>query len=292
MFRARVLPALVDYTLILIGAGLVALNADVFLIPNQVVPYGLFGIAVVLHYVIGTPVGLMTLAMNIPLFLIMLRWGGGWRAGLRTILAVIAMSLAVDLLANRLTLTITDPLLYTLYGGILDGIGIGLILRAQGTTGGIDIIARLLQRYRGLPPGQVLLVLSGLTLIAAAAVFGVERALYAMIVAAISSMVVDLVQQGISRSKVALIVSSHPERIREAILKELGRGVTILPGEGGYTGEPRPVLICAIARSEITALKRLVSEYDPAAFLIITPAHEVLGEGFRGLPKELSRIRV
>ncbi len=283
MPQKRVLPLLVDYSLILVGALLVALSADIFLIPNRVVPYGLFGIAVVLHYVLGTPVGLMTLAMNIPLFLAMLRWGGGWRAGVRTIVAVAAMSLAVDLLAGRVPLVITDPLLYTLYGGILDGIGIGLIFRAQGTTGGIDIIARLMQRYRGSAPGQVLLVLSGLTLAAAAVVFGIERALYAMIVATISSMMVDLVQQGIGRAKMALIVSTKPDRVRTAILEELGRGVTILLGEGGYTGAPRPVLMCAVAQSEVTALKRLVGSYDPDAFIVIAPAQEVLGEGFRGL---------
>ncbi|NOZ29535.1 MAG: YitT family protein [Chloroflexi bacterium] len=283
MSRARILPLIADYTLIVIGALLIALAADLFLIPNQVISAGLFGIAVIFYYLFGTPVGLVTLALNIPLFLAMLRWGGGWKAGVRTMVAVAVMSFAVDLMAGRLPVITTDPLLYTLYGGILDGLGIGLIFRAQGTTGGIDIIARLMQRWRGSEPGQVLLVLSGLTLAAAAIVFGIERALYAMIVATVSSMMVDLVQQGLGRAKVAFIVSTEHDRIRSAILEEMERGVTILQGEGGYTGEARPVLMCAVAQSEVSVLKRLIDRYDPNAFIVIAPAQEVLGEGFRGL---------
>ncbi len=283
MPRLRLLPLLFDYALIVAGAVLIALAADLFLIPNQVVSAGLMGIAMLLHYLIGTPVGLVTLALNIPLFLAMLRWGGGWRAGVRTIVAVAVMSLAVDLLADVLQPVTADPLLYTLYGGILDGLGIGLIFRAQGTTGGIDIIARLLQRWRGAEPGQVLLVLSGLTLMGAAVVFGVERALYAMLVATASSMMVDLVQQGIGRAKVAFIISTAHDQIRADILSQMERGVTVLAGEGGYTGQPRPVLMCAVAQSEVSVLKRLVGRRDPDAFVVIAPAQEVLGEGFRGL---------
>lgn len=283
MPRLRWLPLAIDYALIVAGAVLIALAADLFLIPNQVVSAGLMGIAMLLHYLIGTPVGLVTLALNIPLFLAMLRWGGGWRAGVRTVIAVAVMSLAVDLLADVLQPVTTDPLLYTLYGGVLDGLGIGLIFRAQGTTGGIDIIARLLQRWRGAEPGQVLLVLSGLTLMGAAVVFGVEQALYAMLVATTSSMMVDLVQQGIGRAKVAFIISAAHDQIRADILSQMERGVTILAGEGGYTGQPRPVLMCAVAQSEVSVLKRLVGRRDPDAFVVIAPAQEVLGEGFRGL---------
>jgi uncharacterized membrane-anchored protein YitT (DUF2179 family) len=283
MPRVRLLPLLLDYALIVVGAVLIALAADLFLIPNQVVSAGLMGVAMLLHYLVGTPVGLVTLALNIPLFLAMLRWGGGWRAGVRTIVAVAIMSLAIDLLADVLRPVTTDPLLYTLYGGILDGLGIGLIFRAQGTTGGIDIIARLLQRWRGAEPGQVLLVLSGLTLMGAAVVFGVERALYAMLVATASSMMVDLVQQGVGRAKVAFIISTAHDQIRADILSQMERGVTVLAGEGGYTGQPRPVLMCAVAQSEVSVLKRLVGRRDPDAFIVIAPAQEVLGEGFRGL---------
>ncbi len=283
MSPERIFSSIVDYILLVAGAVLIALGADVFLIPNQVISAGLFGIAVIFHYLLGTPVGLVTLALNIPLFLAMLRWGGGWRAGVRTVIAVAIMSVTVDVLAGRLPLVTRDPLLYTLYGGILDGLGIGLIFRAQGTTGGIDIIARLMQRHRGSEPGQVLLVLSGLTLAMAAIVFGVERALYAMIVASVSSMMVDLVQQGLGRAKVVFIISTQHERVRAAILEEMERGVTILPGEGGYTGASRPVLMCAIAQSEVSVLKRLVGQHDPDAFMVIALAQEVLGEGFRGL---------
>ncbi|HEY65924.1 MAG TPA: YitT family protein [Caldilineae bacterium] len=290
MPRERALRVMADYMIIIFGALLIALAADLFLIPNQVISAGLFGIAVILHYLFGTPVGAVTMALNVPLFLAMLRWGGGWRSGVRTVVAVAAMSIAVDALAGRLPVITTDPLLYTLYGGILDGLGIGLIFRAQGTTGGIDIIAQLMQRRRGSEPGQVLLVLSGLTLAAAAVVFGIERALYAMIVATASSMMVDLIQQGLGRAKVAFIVSTRHERIRSAILEDMERGITILQAEGGYTGATRPVLMCAVARSEVSRLKRLISHYDPDAFIVIAPAQEVLGEGFRGLRTTITTL--
>jgi uncharacterized membrane-anchored protein YitT (DUF2179 family) len=270
-----------DYALIVCGAVCVALAADLFLIPNQVVSGGLVGIATILHYTLGTPVGLVTLLINVPLFVAGLRWTGGVRFALRTGVAVLVMSLALDLLPPYLPQTVSDPLLYTLYGGLLDGLGMGLVFRSGGTTGGTDILARVLQRFTSLNLGGVLLAINVAILGAAAIVFGLEPALYALLVAYVSSRVIDLLQEGFSHARAALIISSRPNSIRTRVMTELGRGVTVLVGRGGYTTARRQVLYCVVAQSEVSQLKRLVNEADPNAFIVISQAQEVLGEGFK-----------
>lgn len=274
---------LLEYLIITAGALLVALAADVFLIPNQVVSGGITGVAIILYYLLGTPVGIVTLLLNIPLFIAGVRWGGGLTTGIRTVYAVIIMSFFIDFLQGRVPAVTRDPLLYTVYGGIIDGLGLGLVLRFRGTTGGTDIIARLAKRFLGLNYGFTLLITNVIVLGAAAFIFGVEPAMYAIILAAISSKVIDLVQEGIQSTRAVIIVSNHPDRVREAILRELERGVTVLEGRGGYTGARREVLLCAVQRNEISRLKYILHQVDPEAFVIINAAHEVLGEGFQDI---------
>ncbi len=272
-----------DYLLIAVGSVLTALAADLFLIPNHVVSGGVVGVATILHYIAHTPVGLVTLIANVPLFVAGMIWAGGFTAGMRTVFGVVVMSLAIDLLQPYLPKVTADPLLYTLYGGLLDGLGVGLVLRAGGTTGGVDIVARLFYRWWGVKFGSTILGANVLILGTAAFIFGVEPALYALIITYVSSQVVDLVQEGWSRSRSCWIISEAHEAIRQAILQQLERGVTVLHGEGGYTSQERPVLLVAVSQSELSRLKRLVEELDPRAFVIVNPAHEVLGEGFKGL---------
>jgi uncharacterized membrane-anchored protein YitT (DUF2179 family) len=258
----------------------VAVAAAVFLIPNRVVPGGAVGVATILHYVLGTQVGAVTLALNVPLFVAGLRWTGGFRFAARTILAVVVMSLAIDYLSPIVPEVTVEPLLYTLYGGLLDGLGMGLVFRSGGTTGGTDILARLVRRITGANLGSILAAINVMILGSAAAVFGLEPALYAMIVAFVSGRVIDVVQQGFNTARSALIISQHPTRIRERVMSELGRGMTVLQGMGGYTRAQREVLYCVVARSEVAQLKRLVDDADPNAFVVISQAQEVLGEGF------------
>lgn len=274
---------LLDYIVIAIGSVMIAIAADLFLIPNRVVSGGVMGIGTILYYLVGTPVGLVTLILNVPLFLVGILWAGGLASGVRTIYAVVIMSLSIDLLQPYLPPVTSDPLLYTLYGGLLDGLGMGLVFWAGGTTGGTDIVARLFHRFFDVKLGHTLLVSNVVILGSAALVFGLESVLYAIIVAYVSSQVIDLVQEGFSRSRSTLIISDRHEEIRAAVLTELERGVTVLYGEGGYTARKRPVLLCAVSQSEVTRLKRLVQRIDPAAFVILSPASEVLGEGFKGL---------
>lgn len=276
-----------DYAQVSAGALLLALAYRLFFVPNGIVSGGISGVGIIANYLLGLPVGAVTLALNIPLFAAGLRWGGGLTTGLRTIYAVTLMSLAIDLIPP-LTMPLADsPLLYVAYGGLLDGMGLGLVLRAQGTTGGTDIIARLLRRFTGLEISRGMFLSNALIIGAAALVFGLERAMYGVMVAAVSAWAVDAVLAGGRRARQALIISEKWQEVRDALLSELERGVTVLPGQGGYTGQPRPVLLCVIAPREVMPVRRLVQEIDPAAFVVIAATTEVWGEGFGPIDREV-----
>ncbi len=270
-----------DYLLIIVGAIIIAANVPLFLEPNHVISTGVTGIGMLTHYLWGWPIGMVTLVLNIPLLLAGLKWGDGLKFFFRTIVAVTVMTFAIDILSPRLAPIQGDPLLYTLFGGLLDGLGIGLVLRGRGTTGGTDIVAQLLNRSRGWPFGHIFIILNGVILLAAAAVVGIVPILYALIVNFVSGRVVDVVQEGVSYARAVLIVSEQAEEIRRTIIEDLDRGVTLLEARGGYTEKSRPVLYVVVSRSQVTLLKHIIAEIDARAFVVVSEAHEVLGEGFR-----------
>ncbi len=272
-----------DYALLTIGAALLAINIDLFLVPNKIVSGGATGIATILHIRLGLPTGLVVLAINIPLFIAGMRWTGGIRFAIRTVYATVLMSVLTDLFAPWVAMIppISQPLLFTLYGGLLDGIGMGLVFRGQGTTGGTDIVARLLNRFRSVPLGQAILFVNSAILILAVIEFGLEPAMYALILTFVAARVVDLVQGESAYARTAIIISAKANEIRSAILTVLERGVTMLQGRGGYTEAGIEVLYCVVTRPEVSILKRLIQSVDPTAFVVITEASEVLGEGFR-----------
>ena len=274
-----------DYVQLTIGAALLALNIALLLVPNKIVSGGATGIATILHYVLGTQVGTMVLIINIPLFIAGIKWGGGMRFAIRTVYATVIMSVLADLFTVWLMPLppIKEPLLFVLYGGLLDGLGMGLVFRGQGTTGGTDVVARLFHHWKGIPFSTTILVVNGIVLIGAAAVFGLEAALYALILTFVAARVVDIVQGENNYGRAAIIVSEKAADIRAGVLTVLERGVTVLEGRGGYTETGLDVLYCVVARGEVSILKRLVQSIDPRAFVVITEASEVLGEGFRTL---------
>jgi uncharacterized membrane-anchored protein YitT (DUF2179 family) len=274
-----------DYAFLTLGAGLLALNIALLLVPNKIVSGGATGIATLLYYTLGTSVGTMVLIINIPLFIAGVKWGGGMRFAVRTVYATVVMSLLTDLCTPwAATLPpIDDPLLFVLYGGLIDGIGMGLVFRGQGTTGGTDVVARLLHHWKGIPFGTTILVVNSVVLIGAAAVFGLEAAMYALILTFVAARVVDIVQGENNYGRAAIIISGQAPDIRASVLTVLERGVTVLEGRGGYTEAGLEVLYCVVSRGEVSILKRLVQSIDPKAFVVITEASEVLGEGFRTL---------
>ncbi len=270
-----------DYLLLTVGALILAANVSLFLEPNQVISTGVTGIGMLAYYLWGWPIGMVTLILNVPLLLAGIKWGGGLRFFLRTIYAVVVMTVAIDMLKPLLPAIQVDPLIYTLFGGLLDGVGIGLVLRGQGTTGGTDIVAQLLNRYRGIPFGQIFIVINGVVLLAGSLVVGIVPVLYALVVNFVSGRVVDTVQEGVSYARAVLIISQEIDAIQNKILHDLERGVTVLAAHGGFTRTPRPALYVVVSRAELTLLKRLIADIDPTAFVVVSEAHEVLGEGFR-----------
>lgn len=276
-----------DYLLISVGSLLMALSFDMFFIPNDIVAGGISGIGIITHDLLGWPVGVVTIALNIPLFLAALRWGGGPTTGIRTVYAVLLSSILIDVLAPYVPPVTETPLLYVTYGGAVGGIGLGLILRAQGTTGGTDIIGRLLRHFTGLPISQGIFISDLMVMIGAVAAFGLERALYGVLVIAISAWTVDLVLAGGRQSRQAIIISEKWEAIQNTVLKELERGMTVMPAKGAYTGIERPILMCIIGRSELVRLRRVVMAIDPDAFVIISKTSEVWGEGFGAIDSDL-----
>jgi uncharacterized membrane-anchored protein YitT (DUF2179 family) len=270
-----------DYALLTVGALILAANVNLFLAPNQVVSSGVTGIAMLAHYVWGWPIGLATLVLNVPILAAGIKWGGGWRLLVRSVYATAVMAAGIDLLALVLPPIQADPLIYTLFGGLLDGVGIGLVLRGQGTTGGTDILAQILNRRRGIPFGTTFIVANSVVLLAAAGVVGLVPVLYALIVNFVSGRVVDTVQEGSGYARAFFIVSARSDQLRQVILDDLERGVTVMDVRGGYTEAPLSALYVVVSRSQVTRLKRIISDCDPEAFVVVSEVHEVLGEGFR-----------
>ena len=280
---------LLDYGLILLGGVLQAIGLRLFLVPAHLASGGVSGIAQLLNYYTGWPIGVMILIGNAPLFLLGWRFLGGRRFALRTAAAVLVYSVVTDLIPrlNLLPATgITDDIfLNSLYGALVSGVGYGLVYRASATSGGSDVLARILNHYRSIPMTQSYLLVDSAVILAAGFVFGWKQALYAIITLYVSGLVSETVLQGPGTVRTALIVTTQPQTISERVVDEMERGITILHGTGGFTGQDRPVLYCVITRSEVAQLKTIVHEADPQAFIVIGQAHEALGEGFKPLQK-------
>jgi uncharacterized membrane-anchored protein YitT (DUF2179 family) len=276
-----------DYTLLLAGVALQALSLRLFLVPAQLATGGVSGLSQIINFYTGLPIGMLVLAGNIPLFLLGWRYLGGRRFAFRTAFAVLVYSLLVDLLVLILPsggLT-SDLVLNALYGGLMSGIGYGLVYRGRGTSGGSDILARILNHRRGIPMSQSYLITDALVIFLAGLSFSWENALYALVMLYVSGITAEAVSEGSNVVRTGLIVTTRPEAVAGLIMAQLERGVTVLSGKGAYTGEDRSVLYCVISRSEVAQLKTLVNEADPGAFMVIGQAHEALGEGFRPLER-------
>jgi len=280
--------ALLDYLLILLGAFIQAIALRLFLVPADLVSGGISGLAQLINYYIGFPIGMMVLLGNIPLFVLGWQYLGGPRFTIRTILSILSFSIFTDSLALFLPSegVTNDIVLNTLYGGLLLGIGLGIVYRGRGSSGGTDILGRILNRYSGLTISQAYLITDSLVVFGAGFVFGWTKALYGLVLIYVSGLAAEIALQGTNVIRTAIIVTTETEAITQAVMVELERGVTILSGTGGYTGEPRDVIYCTVSRMEINRLKILVHDIDPKAFMVIGQAQEALGEGFKPLGEE------
>jgi uncharacterized membrane-anchored protein YitT (DUF2179 family) len=278
-----------DFALVLAGALLQAVGLRTFLVPANLAMGGISGISQLINHFTGWPIGLLIFIGNVPMFLLGWRYLGGRRFLVRTAVAVATYSLFTDLLLllpffPKKGIT-DDVVLNSLFGAIVLGIGYGLVYRGQGTSGGADILARILNHWRGIPMTQSYLMTDTLVILAAGFVFGWPKALYSLIVSYVSGLVSDSTLQGGATVRTAMIVTCQAESVAGRILSETGRGVTILNGTGAYTGAARSVLYCVVSRSEVQQIKMIVHELDPKAFLVIGQAHEAIGEGFQSFKK-------
>ncbi len=273
-----------DYSMILVGALLQAVAMDLFLVPNRLSAGGIAGLAQIVNAFTGWPLGVMIILANLPLFGLGWKFLGGQRFLARTVVAVVGYSVLMDLLAPYLPAHLTDdPVLIALYGGLLNGVGMGLVFRAQGTSGGTDIVARLLGKWRSVPLSQSYLITDTVIVFGAGLAFSWTKALYAIVVLYISGVAAEIASEGFDVTRVATIITNYPQAVADKIMHDLLRGVTMWPGTGMYSGEVRSVLFCAVSRGEVNQLKALIHEADPAAFVVIGQAHEALGEGFKPL---------
>ncbi len=268
-----------EYGMLLLGSLVLAASFNLFLNPNQIASGGVSGLSTIIHHWFGFPPAITQWALNIPLFLL-----GFWllerQYSLKAAVGSVVLPLFVLLTSHLQPLT-DNTLLASIYGGIGVGLGIGIVFRGRGSTGGFSIASQILHKYTGLSLGVAVAVFDGLVIALAGIVFDPEKALFALIGLFVTSKTIDIVQVGLNTSKVAYIISDDADKLRESILYDLDRGVTLLNGSGGYTGDERRVIMAVVSQSEVSKLKLLVKSADPRAFVILTDATEVLGEGFK-----------
>ena len=272
---------LFSYAQIILGALIGGAAYPLFMTPNKIAPGGITGIATILNHLFQWPVGTVTLILNVPLFLISYKAMGRIFA-FRSLVATLFFTLFIDVLP--LQPMTTDPLLGALYGGVMLGAGLGLIMRGGATTGGSDMVARMVnKRFQFISTGSFLFAIDFAVVVSAGFLIGATEALYSLICIFLSARIMDTIIIGFSSNKACFIISSRWQEISDRIMRDMDRGVTQLTARGAYTGAERPTLLCVIGRSEIMALKRILREEDEKAFVIIVEAHEAIGDGFTHL---------
>ena len=275
-----------DTTLIIIGTFIMAVGMVFFIAPYKFVPGGVYGISIVIHHLLGTPIGLVSLCMDIPLLLIGMKILGN-RFGAKTFVGIVLTAVFVDTLGNiwgNNPLVEDDALLSGIFGGALVGLGLGLIFRAKATSGGTDIVAMILSKYSHLPLGQSLIYVdSVIVLIGLIAFQDWKIPLYSWLIIFIIGKMIDMVIEGISVDKVVVIISDKHKEIREKIIFNMDRGGTYLNAQGMYEGAEKKVIYINISRRELPILLAHVRDIDPTAFVSVIDAYDVLGDGFRPL---------
>jgi uncharacterized membrane-anchored protein YitT (DUF2179 family) len=274
-----------NYFGVILGTLVDAFGYSLFLIPNKLTLGGINGIAIIIYYLVEGryPVGMIYLVLNIPIFV--------WsffrlqkRVVWTTLISVVANSFALDLFSKYLIPHLDihpDMLISVLYGAVLSGFGIGMLYRSYGSLGGTDMLAQIIKSYTSASFVQIVMALDGIVILSSALIFkDADLALLPLLGIIVVGKMIDLVQEGLSSSKAALIITSEDQKIKSYIIKEMDRGVTILEGKGGYTKSGKTILICAFSRRQYSTFKKQVIAFDPRAFVMIGSLDEVVGEGF------------
>ncbi len=288
---------LVSYSLVVLGAFVMAAGFVLFINPYNIVPGGVYGISIVVHYLSenlfafwpnGIPIGLLSLVLNIPLTIIGVKILGP-RFGAKTIIGFFLTSVFMDILtmvigSNDPMGLANDMLLACIFGGVLLGVGLGLIYKSKATSGGSDIIAMILSKYTSWPLGQLLIYVDTTIVIIGLIVFKDWKIpMYSWLVIFIAGKAIDMVIEGMNYEKMLLIVSDKTDEIRDKIINDLNRGGTFLLGEGMYQGKPKKMIHTVVNRRELAIIEEFIQRIDPEAFLTVVDAREILGNGFKSL---------
>ncbi|WP_294550813.1 YitT family protein [uncultured Pseudoflavonifractor sp.] len=281
--KSKVLTIVWSYFMITVASAIYAVGFNWFYVPNDIAFGGITGVGQIINAILPwAPIGTVVIILNIPLFILGWRLLGGHLL-LSSLYAMAVSSVFIDLINSLVSFEPMDHLLACVFGGVLMGASLGLVFQQGATTGGTDLIARLLKlKISWLPMGKLLMATDLVVIVATAIAFGsVYSALYGLVALYIASLVMDKVLYGMDSAKVAYIISDRFREIADVIVNDLDRGVTILQGQGAYSGTEKKVLMCAFKQRQIVSIKKMVKDIDPTAFVIVCDAHEVLGDGFR-----------
>jgi uncharacterized membrane-anchored protein YitT (DUF2179 family) len=279
-----------SYALIAMGTFLVAVAFVFFISPDKIVPGGIYGIAIMLHHLLGTPIGLTALAFNIPLTLLGIKLLGP-RFGAKTFVAFVLTSVFVDTLYyfhGSLPLVPGETLVSCIFGGLLIGIGVAMTFKAKASSGGSDVIAMILQKYTRLPVGQLMMMVDSSIVVLSFVAFGDWRIpLFSWITIFVIGKVVDTAMHGFSYDKTLFIISDKHQEIRDSIISEIKRGGTFLHGEGMYKRESKQIIFTVVSPRELYLIEEYVHRIDPEAFIAVLDAYEILGKGFKSLTEKI-----
>jgi len=280
-----------SYGFIVVGSFILASAFVLFFTPYKIIPGGVYGISIVLHYVLGTPIGMMALCFDIPLTIIGMKVLGP-RFGFKTVLGFSLTAVFTDTLTwlwGFEPLVNGAALLSSIFGGLLCGLGLGLIFRSKATSGGSDIVAAIIAKYTKLPIGQLMIMVDSVIVLLGLFVFQDWKIpLYSWIAIFITGKVIDGVLEGINYEKSLFIISEKHEEIRDKIINNLNRGGTIIEGQGMFNMAERKIIFTVVSRRELVILEEYIHQIDPKAFLTVFNASEILGEGFKSLKEKIS----
>lgn len=277
--KNRTVQELKRYVMLFIGSIITAVGLEIFLVPNNIIDGGIVGISIMASYLTGMPLSLFLVVLNIPFIYLGYKQIGKTFA-LSTLFSIASLSYWTHVFHPIPGVT-NDLFLAAVFGGIIVGLGVGMIIRFGGSLDGTEIVAIIFDRWTSFSVGEIVMFLNLFILSSAGLVFTLDKAMYSLVAYFIIFKVMDIVIEGLDESKAAMIVSDKPDEIADALLARLGRGVTILHGEGGYTKERKNVLYAVITRLEMAKLKSIVDEIDENAFLTINDVHEVMGGKFK-----------
>jgi uncharacterized membrane-anchored protein YitT (DUF2179 family) len=268
------------YFVIVMGCLISSSSINLFLVPNHLLSGGITGIAIIFYYLFDLPIGLQMLIYNVPLFFAAYKLLGP-KYTIDVVFGTVVFSLCIDVTQFiGVYAAVSDTMLAAIYGGVFNGIGYGIIFRMNGSSGGLDIVAVILKKFYSFNMGGVIFAFNCIIMSIAAALFGVMPAMFTLISMFVSAMLTDKVVAGFNNKKAIILISDKTQLIAEEIIKEVGRGVTFLKGEGAFTHQQKNVLFVVVNLTQIGKIKMLTNAVDPQAFMIVLSANEVMGRGF------------